>query len=265
MSNSNVCLLGGGFIGKPLAQNLKTKGYNVSVVVRSDKSIEYFKNLGVSCHSAEIGSDTKLDLLIPPNILIIVYPIGSRSAQGKSYLEQVQWIMRNFPARTIDQVILTSSTSVYPDGFGLVDEAFCEFSNNHKPIQLLYENELRSLYEEKLVILRLAGLVGEERHPGRFLAGRENLPNPHSPVNMIHQSDVLRFIETAVENQIKNEVLNLCYDEHPSRLEYYTKASISLGLTPPKFSMEQIDNPKIIDNKKAKKLFQMEFTNSIRF
>lgn len=264
MSNSNVCLLGGGFIGKPLAQALKTKGYTVSVVVRSAKSIEHFTNLGISCHTAEIGSDTILDLSIPSNILIIVYPIGSRSAQGKSYLEQVQWIKRNFPARTINQVILTSSTSVYPDGFGLVDEAFREFPEN-QPIQLLYENELRSFYNEKLVIFRLAGLVGAERHPGRFLAGRENLPNPQSPVNMIHQSDVLRFIEAAVGNQVKNEVLNICHDEHPSRLEYYTKASISLGLTPPKFSMEQIDNPKIIDNRKAKKLFQMEFINPIEF
>jgi hypothetical protein len=38
--------------------------------------------------------------------------------------------------------------------------------------------------------LRFGGLIGEDRNPARFLAGKENLDNPNA-INLIHQKIVL--------------------------------------------------------------------------
>jgi nucleoside-diphosphate-sugar epimerase len=51
----------------------------------------------------------------------------------------------------------------------------------------------------KTTILRFGGLIGEDRNPIRFLAGRENLENPDAPINLIHQTDCIGIILRIIE------------------------------------------------------------------
>jgi nucleoside-diphosphate-sugar epimerase len=137
-----------------------------------------------------------------------------------AHREQAQWIAAHFPENSLKRVILTSSTSVYPDGIGEVLEKCSARPTDHGLIQLEYEEALREIYGAKLTVLRLAGLLGKNRHPGRFLAGKTDVPNPQSPINMVHQGDVVRFIVELVERDISAEVINLCHDNHPTRQVY---------------------------------------------
>jgi hypothetical protein len=46
----------------------------------------------------------------------------------------------------------------------------------------------------KTTVLRFGGLIGEDRNPFKFIAGRENMDNPDAPINLIHQADCIGII-----------------------------------------------------------------------
>jgi len=263
MLGNKVFILGAGFIGKPLALQLKEKGYTVEVSVRDADKVADLNSMEIPIHAFSVGDDSVKKPPFECDILVICYPIGSRSNPRGSHLKQAEWLAKYFPTHGLKQVILTSSTSVYPDGLGLVDESCMQRPAAHGLIQLEYEEAVQKIYGEKLTIFRLAGLVGDNRQPGRFLAGKTDLPNAQSPVNMVQQVDVLRFVIACILRELKGEVFNLCHDDHPTRENYYSTAALALDMSPPTFSSQQIERPKVVDNTKSKHFFQMEYIASI--
>lgn len=97
-------------------------------------------------------------------------------------------------AYRIPRIIFTSSTSVYGDVQGIVKEG-----TPRNPVtasgRVLKELEdwLHNLPGTSVDILRLAGLVGPGRHPGRFFAGK-TAPDGHHGVNLVHLDDVVSAI-----------------------------------------------------------------------
>ena len=257
-SEHSVFVLGAGFIGKPLAIQLKNEGYSVAVSIRNKENITSFVNQGIAVHNFQVG-DLQVPIFSEIYTLVIAYPIGSRRIQSGEHLKQAQWIAEHFPENQLKQVILTSSTSVYPDGMGEVDENCTVRPNDHGLIQLEYEEALRSYYGSKLIITRLAGLIGKNRHPGKFLAGRKEVPFGSSPINMVHQADVVRFIYELIQRQITVPIVNICHDEHPPKQIYYRAASKALNLEPPTFSSQHLERPKLVNNALSKSLFGFEY------
>jgi hypothetical protein len=95
--------------------------------------------------------------------------------------------------------------------------------------------------------LRFGGLIGDDRHPIPFLAGKRNLENPKAPINLIHQVDcigiileILRTPEVSGQNDklVFGETFNAVAPFHPSREEYYTQKAIDFGLELPQFNLE---------------------------
>jgi len=255
---NRIFVLGAGFIGKPLAISLKYLNYVVSVSIRNPENNTFFEEQGIAVHNFQVGDDS-ISVFEDFQTLIIAYPIGSRRMHPGAHLEQALWIAAHFPESSLKRVILTSSTSVYPDGIGEVDENCSARPTDHGLIQLEYEDALREIYGAKFTVLRLAGLLGKNRHPGRFLAGKTDVPNPQSPINMVHQGDVVRFIVELITRQITVPIMNLCHDEHPPKQIYYRAASKSLNLEPPTFSSEIQQKPKVVSNALSKSLFGFEY------
>ena len=86
-----------------------------------------------------------------------------------------------------------------------------------------------------VLCLRLSGLVGGSREPGRFLAGR-SFEGGEEPINLVAQEDLLRFIPALLARQDWPSVLNVSTPHHPSRREFYSQAAKLRGLPPPQFS-----------------------------
>jgi|688.fasta_scaffold14838_9 nucleoside-diphosphate-sugar epimerase len=253
-----VFVLGAGFIGKPLAINLEQLNYNVSVSIRNSENNASFTEQGIAVHNFQVG-DAQVPIFSEIQTLVIAYPIGSRRMQIGDHLKQAQWIAEHFPKNQVKQVILTSSTSVYPDGMGEVDENCAARPTDHGLIQLEYEEALCGFYGAKLVVLRLAGLIGKNRHPGRFLAGKKDVSFGSSPINMVHQGDVVRFIVELITRQITVPIINLCHDDHLPKHIYYRAASKALNLEPPTFSAQTLERPKLVNNTLSRSLFGFEY------
>ena len=118
---------------------------------------------------------------------------------------------------------------------------------------------MRDVLGSRLTILRLSGLVGYDRLPGRFLANKKELPNGDAPVNIIHRDDCIGLITAVLEQNIWGEIINGSADNHPSRKDFYTKAAERIGLNPPTFKIQDSMQFKIICNKKGKALLNYNY------
>lgn len=100
------------------------------------------------------------------------------------------------------------------------------------------EQWLHQLPHTSVDILRLAGLVGTDRHPGRFLAGKTGVKGARK-VNLVHQEDVIAAIELLLNRPKGGHLYNLCAPIHPRKRDFYPACARALQLTPPEFAVEE--------------------------
>jgi nucleoside-diphosphate-sugar epimerase len=261
-----VFILGCGWVGFPLAVQLKKEGYHVWGSTRSAQSAEKFTDAGITHVSLVVGEshEENLDFLNDLDVFIVAYPLGaSRMSDDVEYQNHVGWIEETIARRLNPeaQVILLSSTSVYPDDAGEVDETCTLLPTGPGLIQLNYEKALQAVFPQ-LVILRLAGLIGEGRHPGKFFAGKLDVPDSNAFVNLVCRCDVINACNQVIFSKLRNEIINICADEHPERGVYYVRMAQVAGFSAPSFITERgiSQRHKVIVNTKAKKLLGLSFS-----
>jgi len=110
------------------------------------------------------------------------------------------------------------------------------------------ESWMHSLPGTRVDILRLAGLVGPERHPGRFLANKTEVANGQSAVNLVHLEDVVSAITLLLQSSGEGRTYNICAPGHPKRSVFYPQMARELGLKAPEFAQQnQGSGGKVID------------------
>ncbi len=109
----------------------------------------------------------------------------------------------------------------------------------------------------EFTILRFGGLIGEDRNPVKYMAGK-HIEKGSTPVNLIHRDDCIGIIERIIQKEAWGEIFNAVADEHPTKSDFYTAAAKAKGLLEPTFGNET-DGHKIISNKKIKNALGYEF------
>ena len=113
-------------------------------------------------------------------------------------------------------------------------------------------------------ILRFGGLIGHDRHPIKFLAGRKNIENPNAPINLIHQEDcigvILEILQQTIEGKLGgSESFNAVTPFHPSRKVYYTKKALEHNLDLPEFNSANHSFGKTISSAKIENVLGYNF------
>ena len=106
-----------------------------------------------------------------------------------------------------------------------------EVLENHALIKV--ENLLKNLLQN-VTILRCGGLMGGERIPAKYFAGK-TINTGKIPVNYVHQEDVIQIITMILEKGFWHETFNVVSPEHPLREEIYLKNCADLGFEKPIF------------------------------
>ena len=111
-------------------------------------------------------------------------------------------------------------------------------------------------------------MLGDDRHPVKFLAGRTNVENPDAPVNMIQREDCIGVIEKALEfarddNWEWNQTFNAVAPQHPTRKAYYHKKAEILNLPLPTFAKNSESKGKMISSKKVETILGYSFQKEI--
>jgi len=262
-----ISILGCGWLGLSLAKSLLKKGFSVNGSTTSLEKITVLENVGISAFQISLFEDKiegNLDLFLSNSeILIIDIPPKLRGNSSENFVAKIQNIIPFIEKSSVEKVIFVSSTSVYEDTSDLriITEETIPNPDTESGKQLLEaEQLLQSNSNFQTTIVRFGGLIGEDRHPIKFLAGRKNIENPESPINLIHQIDCIGIIEAIVCNTELFGVFNAVTPYHPIRKEYYTHKAIELNLPLPEFDESKTSIGKTILSIKITKILNYNYS-----
>lgn len=274
-----ISILGCGWLGLPLAKALLKNGFSVKGSTTSNDKLSVIENLGIQpfwivLESNNVSGDIET-FLQGSKTLIIDIPPKLRGNSKENFIGKIATLIPFIEKSKIENVLFVSSTSVYGDtpSFDCAQDDTLSVTEETKTCpetesgrQLVaVEQLLQTNIHFKTTILRFGGLIGEDRHPIRFLAGRKNLENPKAPINLIHQTDCIGIIMTILRQaQIDkwewNETFNAVAPFHPSREHYYTQKAIDLGLDLPEFNDESPNFGKTILSTKVENILGYTFS-----
>jgi nucleoside-diphosphate-sugar epimerase len=274
-----INILGCGWLGLPLAKSLLEKGFSINGSTTSVEKIAVLEKAGihpflVSLSSFEVLEEKKISIenfLKNSEILIIDIPPKLRGDSSENFVAKIQNIIPFIEKSSVEKVIFVSSTSVYADDNSIITEDTKPNPDTESGKQLLEaEQLLQSNSNFQTTILRFGGLIGEDRHPIKFLAGRKDIENPEGPINLIHQIDcigiieeILKHPETSGQNDKSSEVFNAVAPFHPTRKDYYTQKAIELNLPLPEFDESKTSTGKTILSDKVESILNYTFKNKL--
>ncbi|AIZ64093.1 hypothetical protein PK28_11005 [Hymenobacter sp. DG25B] len=251
-SPQTIAVLGCGWLGLPLAKHLLAHGYSVIGTTTSPERLPLLKEAGISAHLLQLSptlsaTDSTLQRLFS-KADILVLNVPPRAKQGIPYLDLLRPVAAAVVGSQVKQILFVSSTGVYPEANRTMEEQDAVASADSTSEMLQAEALFQNLPGISTTVIRMAGLMGPGRAPGRFLAGRQELPQGTAPVNLIHLDDCVGVLHTLIENPQPAQTFNACAAQHPLRREFYPLAAQSLGLAPPTFAMDSLEGSKTISS-----------------
>lgn len=240
----SVTVIGFGWLGKACATYLHSKKYPVKVTNRSAS----LTDLDFPIYAWKLGDDFPAQAASEVVVIAI--------AEKENILSNYTKLYSDLEKLRVKQIVFISSTSIYHSIVGEAtenSEIILSESNYNVAMKefTLKETHIKS------VVLRLAGLVGPNRNPARFLSGKSNVPNPSNKINLVHQMDVIRFVEACILNNAEG-VYNICASEHPIRKDFYTEICKMQNLKAPEFAIDS-EPTRWIDNRKSKEDFNFKY------
>lgn len=248
-----ISIIGCGWLGFPLAKELLKLGYNIKGSTTTLSKVDLLTNVGIQGYPIQLSeTGIKGDIgtfLEGSSTLIINIPPGLRKNANKDHEKEIKHLLTAINTSNISKVLFISSISVFEDtkDFPEITSVTTPNGSSLAAQQLIaIEQQIKRLHQANYGILRLAGLFDHQRHPGNRLAGREYLPNPKAPLNLIHKTDVINCIIQLLTKDLWGYTFNACYPYHPEKEAYYKNYSLKHQLAAPKFKTETISKGKII-------------------
>ncbi len=247
-----ISIVGCGWLGLPLGQKLVEECHEVIGSTTQQEKFDVISNAGIQpvllkFQPMPFGVD--FNQLFETECLIINIPPNRRELDPTVYEEQIKYLKHFIEQFKIPKVIFISSTSYYPSTNSLVNESTAhDFENGSNKAVVQGEKQIRQVKSD-LLVLRCGGLMGEDRIPGRWFAGKKT-KGANTPVNYIHRDDLNEIISKLIMlDSWKTDTLNLVSPEHPNRKEIYETMAEKHGFKKPIYTEPSIIPHKIVTSK----------------
>ncbi|MBO0324361.1 SDR family oxidoreductase [Muricauda sp. CAU 1633] len=241
--SEKIGVLGCGWLGLPLAKRLLQDSYKVFGTTTSEEKLNELQKEGIRPFQIRLSPTAILGdiqgFLSQIDVLIINVPPRLRGKNTESFVDKTVLLHSEIKKSGLTKVIFVSSTAVYGDLEGEVNEL--------TPIKPTTESGKQLMESEQLfgndpnlscTIIRFGGLIGPDRHPVTMLSQKTHLTNGNDPVNLIHLEDCIHMILTILENQYWGELFNGVNPFHPSKSDYYGSEAAKRGLPPLKYQVD---------------------------
>jgi nucleoside-diphosphate-sugar epimerase len=263
-----ISILGCGWLGLPLAVSLQRKGYSIKGSTTSAEKIEGLRKEGIRPFLIQLNAENTTGnvngFLEGSHILIVNVPPGMRGNSPELFSTKLEKLIPLISQSKIENVLFISSTSVFGDAQGIVDENTIPIPDSFSGKDLLKtEKLLKSSSGFKTTVLRFGGLIGEDRHPVNYLSGRTNLKGGNSPVNLIHRNDCIGLIERIVEANFWGKTIHGVFPSYPLKKTYYTHQALLREFPPPHFDKTDQTIHKKVTSCVARNELAFEFYHSI--
>ena len=253
--SKKISIIGCGWLGLPLAKQMVEDNWIVKGTTTSTEKIDVLTGAGISATVLKLeGSQLSVSdqSIFDCDIAYINIPPRRRIAQIETrYPQEIATLISALHKST--RVIFVSSTGVYPDNHQLQTEELEPVASKRSGLALVAAESLVRNRFDKWVILRLSGLAGPNREPGRWFSGKKDLPNGLNPVNMVHLDDCIALSKLIIQSdQVNQKVYNVCADRHPVKIDFYNAQCEKLGIEKPMFRQE-LGPHKVVKNDLVKK------------
>jgi len=267
--NKTIAIAGLGWLGQPLAYRLASVGYTVKGSVTTVEKATLLQQSGFDAYPVEISENGVAGeykaLLRNTDCLIIMIPPGLRKNTGSDYVLKMAHLLVAISESLVSKIILVSSTSVYANSQGMVTER-----DEPKP-ETLAGKQLRQVEELffhpdniETAIVRFGGLIGGNRNPAKYLAGRKDPADGLAPVNLIHREDCVNILMEILKQDAFGQIFNAVNPNHPLKSTYYIQKTKELGLEPPTFAPgKHAEIFKQVDSEYVKSVLDYSFKFSI--
>lgn len=265
MAPRRLAILGCGWLGLCLAGLARREGMSIRGSTRTDERLADLRAEGIEAVRLRLPEDApspQLEEFLQADALVISLPPGRRDPEvEKRYPALVEGLAGEAALSSVSNVIFWSSTSVYASCNGEVDELDDGTPDSPSGRALrTAEQLLDAALGNRLTVLRLGGLLGDDRHPARKLAGQTNLGNGDAPVNLVGRQDAARAtLACLLDPAAAGETFNVVAPVHPTRKDFYTRAAGRLGLPAPLFDPSETSPWKRVRAEKIQRLLGWSF------
>ena len=237
MTDKTVSIIGCGWLGLPLAKRLVAEGHTVRGSTTSAEKLSLLRNAGIDAYSLYLNPEPIGDLiaLLQANTLLIDVPPKAGKMGDDFHPQQIQHLTEAVRHSSVKHIIYVSSTSVYPECSRVVtEEDVTSPERAAAPALLWAEAFVQQLGPERTVtILRCGGLMGYDRIPGKYVAGR-TVDSGAVPVNYLHRDDAVGILLSLIVHS-QQGIFNAVTPEHPTREAIYRKSCADFGYELPQF------------------------------
>ena len=274
----SVGIVGCGWLGTALAQQLIKSGVAVLATRSNTENTDQLISQGIDAEVLSLPADQGLlNSHAIFNRQCLVIAITPQFRQGRvDYAEKVQQLVAAAQeSNSVEKIILLSSSAIYNGLSGQVDESMVldlsadkvSLLNQAEQAVLLFNEAGINGSNDDLVnrngyVLRLSGLVGPSRHPGKFLLNGRMLKSSQAIVNLIHQQDAVGLIQTLIATDLVGGIFNGVSPTQVTKKQYYQAAATALKLPAPVFEEDAMlsrDKPKIVSGTKTQAALNYRF------
>ena len=260
---TSVGIIGCGWLGKVLASELHKKHVAVLATSSQPQHVELLNQQGIK--ALQLSLPAQFEQLSQHAIFrqkSLVIAITPQFKQGRTdYANKVtQLVEAAEQVGVVERIVLLTSTAIYQGLTGMVDEKQTLNLRGDKAQILKLAEQAVLNFTQQANVLRLAGLVGPQRHPGKFLQANKILSNPSAPVNLIHQQDAVGLIQSLLFAEAPQGIFNGVSDTHVTKAEYYHTAAKTLGLEGPRFGAKHLaEESRVVSGRKVQQQLNYSF------
>ena len=257
MKNKNILILGCGWAGKITAHLFLENNANVWGSTTQDDKMDELKSKGISpvlldFSQNKIAKNTLTTLeQIKFDFIVISVPVR-RNEDTENCLEKFKNINQFLLHFKDARVVYLSSIGVYePINGAITETSLVKEDGNIFMIEEFLRNHIKNL-----VILRLGGLFGYGRVPGRYFSNKI-CSIGQEKANYVHGTDVAKAILTIFKNVHSHGTYNLVAPDHPIKEDVFKQMAIRYNFLPVLFGE---DNSIQKEVSSAKIMNELEFT-----
>lgn len=249
-----ISVLGCGWLGLPLAEALPAKGFEVKGSVTAPEKHSLMRKMGIQPFRVIVKAD-HIEIDDPgffeTDLIILLIPPRRTDDVELRFPAQIGRLISFLETYHVPRVLFISLTSVYPERPRLMREEDATAPDKASGRALIEAERLLTGNQAFMTtVVRFGGLIGADRDPARFLTRQKELSDGSKPVNLIHRDDCIQIIREVIGKGIWGETFNACCPVHPTRREFYEKASEISGIPAPVFKEGHPASGKIVDSSK---------------
>lgn len=239
-----ISILGCGWYGLELAKLLLQNGYNVKGSTTTPEKLSQLQATGIEPYLIDLNKANPIfeNIFFQTDLLVVSIPPKRSEGIQYTFIEKIAELVKLVNKNKVPDLIFISSTAIYGDLNAEVDESTLPIPLTASGQAMLQAEQMLSKQKDfNTTIIRFAGLVGPGRDPGRFFAGKKDIPNGLAPINLIHLDDCLQLTLKIIQMRAFGYIYNACSPDHPEKQNFYTRAAEKSGFVAPEFISQLLD------------------------